>query len=702
MRFLVAFKTVLALLGLLALFASGLAIRRAVLEAQVAVHGRDLPFNLESALEFRYVRMLFAGQSLPDVDDKIQVPGGLRVRETYTLGAEYVYALAARAFPAGMDLAARTRWVAAGWFCLGIPLLSLGLWWWLKSAWAAGIGGAYYAVSLASVMRSTGEELSHENFALPILIGSLALSALAEGRRSAGAFLSCALLSAVLLAWALASWDLVQFYVLVWAILHAGRLLRGTYFDSPRRRQAWGLALLSLAAAGLLNPYLRAHGFLASPAMLLAYGTAAGLGLDRALAGGRARISLPWTGWRRRLALALPTAAALALGLLLAGAYAGAYGHFWELLQAKLVFFNRKPADPGLLTFAQRILWAPALNSATWRLTASLFPATLPLFVLTAIVICVRARWRSDPKLIHLLWLCALSLPAYILFVRFHVFVIIGFSALLGWAAWWASDFRAAEPDGGSPGLGGWVRRGAVLALLLAGVGVEAANVLHDPVRWGANPGYGPQKKELVQWLVEHQVTDPVLANFGISAFLLAYADCPIVLHPKFESEEARRRVQAYGEALFLGNEARFRDWAEPYGAAWYVHSLGEFAARQPELQMRYHVNALCPPETAAARLFETHPGNGRYFQWLWGNGKYRVFRIIRRADEREAGRIAGEAEADLARGALADADLKAGLALLYDPHSVRAREVLLRAEALRDQGGVEAGTAEPRSRRGQ
>lgn len=673
-------KIGLAILGLLALFAAGLTMRRMVLDAQYAAYGRVLPFNMESALEFRYVRMLFEGRGLPAIDKQVQAPEGVNVRRTYTIGAEYVYALAAKVFPGSMALSERVRWIAAAWFCLGIPLLGLWLWFWLRSAWAAGIGGAFYAVSLAAVIRSTGQELSHENFALPLLIGHLALAAMAEAQPRERNFVILALLSAALLAGALACWDLIQFAVAIWAALHFFRLVGGAYFAPARRRVQWLLTLLALAVVGLANPYLRAHGFAVSPAMMLAYGTGIGIGLQR--------LAPPRTGWRRVAVAALPGLVALALGFCLAGVYGAAYGHFWELIQAKILFLNHKPADPALLTFAQRILWAPALDSANWRLTMILFPATMPLLLLTVIIACSRARWRTDPVIVYLLWFCGLSLPFFILFVRFHVFLIIAISALLGWAAYWAF----------APGAAGesrrrWLRvvnlvgRGAMILLLLAGVGVEAANVLRDPVRWGSEPAYLSQKDELIQWLRDNNITDPVLANFSISAVMLAYADCPIVLHPKFESPEIRERVQAYGEALFKADEAGFRDWAEQYGAAWYVHSLGEFAVQQPEMQMRYCVNALRPPPDAAARLFEFRPDGGRYFQWLWGNAKYRLFRIIRRADERQAERIAGEAGADLARGDLAGAEAKASLALLHDPQCPAAQQVLLRVGSLKEQG---------------
>jgi len=193
-----SFKILLAVLGLVALFTAGLAIRRVVLAAQFEQYGRPLQFNLESALEFRYVRMLFETGHIPRLDKAVQAPEGVVVRETYTIGAEYVYAAASRLFPwlslgrpRSIPLDERVRWIAAAWFCLGIPLMSLWLWAWTRSIWAAGIAGAYYAVALAAVMRSTGQELQHENFALPFLIAHWALGALANRTKGRSVLFYC-------------------------------------------------------------------------------------------------------------------------------------------------------------------------------------------------------------------------------------------------------------------------------------------------------------------------------------------------------------------------------------------------------------------------------------------------------------------------------------------------------------------------------
>lgn len=678
-----------------ALFASGIAVRRVVLNAQYDCYGRPMPFDLESALNFRYIRMLVETGKAPALDKYVQYPQGVIVRQTYEAGAEYICAFLSKFFPASVPLDERVRWISVVWFCLGIPALFFWIWRWQDSISGAAFGAAFYAVSLAGVIRSTGQEISHENFALPLLIAHFAVGSFAERKGlSLREFVCLSLLSALLLAGALMLWDLIQFFIIIWAGLGCFRVVKGEYFKEFKYRIKWGLVLAVLVLAGFTNPYLRAHGFVYSPAILLACGVLLAMPMAaRAGAGGENRIfrniKLPYMFLRICLVL-LP----LCVGLCLFRKYALAYGHFTDLIWAKIIFLNAKPSDPSLLTFAQRILWVPALNSANLLLTKTLFPVSLPLFLVSAVIFLFgrcrpidpeirnrkskiqnslfNPRWRTDPELTELLFFGFMSLIAFVLFVRLHVFAAIAFSASIGLLAAWAARRRNI------------LVRVLLILILLGGVSVEAANVLRDPLRWGSGQPYLAERKELVRWLKTNAAGQPVLANFGISAFVLAYAGCPVILHPKFESAEIRKRVQEYGEMLFKSNEEQFRGWAGKYGAAFYIYSRGEFADFCPEAQMRYCVNALNPPPDAAARLFEFNPSASRWFKLLWQDRKYRVFRIITRADELTAEGMVNLARVKMKTGGFEEAQQEAEHALLYDPENKKAIDAIVEIDALR------------------
>lgn len=659
------------LLGLLAVYLAGVAIRRLVLEVQYAQHGADVPFTMESALHYRRVAQVMEQGALPERDPYVQYPDGVVVRETDTVGDEYVYARLARLFPKGVPLAARLRWIQPAWFCLGIPLMAFWVWMWRRSSWGAFLAASFYAGSLSAVIRSTGQELSHENFAMPWLLAHFACGAAAAAASGRARLWNA--LSAISLGVALMTWDMVQFYVTLWMVVNAWRILRRAD-DAAEAEGGWAWHWWALVLVGLFNPYLRRHGFLLSPAMLLGYGVVLATVARRAARDGYCgeRWGSRWAGWGLGL---LP----LAAGLAMPGAYGASYGHFAALLAAKLRYPGGKPLDPSLLTFDQRIMWVPALHSANLNLTFVLFPAILILSLMAALLLLCRKSDRSNSRILQLIFFYSVSLAAFALFVRFQVFLAVFAAALIGlWAG--AMDQRR-----------GFARRLA-LSLLTAGVLLEAWNVIARPLEWGRTGVYYKELRELTARLADGIAPDPVLANFGVSGGILAYGGCPIVLHPKFESPEIRSRVREYGEQLFKGTDRSFRDWSSRLGAEYYVYGLGEFSNIAPDRQMRYFVDALNPPEDCPARIFEFAPDKSPYFRFLWGNRKYRLFKILTHMDEELAAEYGAAARGALEHGDLDGAEYSATEALRLNPHNREAQQVLKHAGALRDQGFLQQG----------
>ena len=156
--------------------------------------------------------------------------------------------------------------------------------------------------------------------------------------------------------------------------------------------------------------------------------------------------------------------------------------------------------------------------------------------------------------------------------------------------------------------------------------GGEAARVLAVPLRWASAVGYYPELRALSSFLRTQLAGEPVVANFGVSGAIAAYGGCPVVLHPKFETRDARDRVESYATALFKGDEDTFAAWMEAHDAAVYVHAMGEFSHVAVGYQMRFMVDALHPPENAAARLFEKRMQDLKRFKLVHQTRKYRVF----------------------------------------------------------------------------
>ncbi|MDZ4197837.1 MAG: hypothetical protein U1E27_00975 [Kiritimatiellia bacterium] len=614
-------RWILPFLGLALLMSAGIGTRRTLLRAQPR-GGSILPFTLESALHYRRIREVFLSGTLAANDPMIQVPEGIRTFETDTVGSEFVVAKLARGFPDLMTLPERVRWIHVTWFCLGIPWLALWIRWRTRSWLGAWIGGGFYAISFGSVVRSTGLELSHETIALPFLIAHLALEALADqgerGRRSIPARTG----SILALALALMTWDMVQFYIGLRALCFLWSAARRIPQDGSSAAALWAPEALALLVVGLAHPYFRSHQFVFSPVMGFYAATAVLVGLRA----GPLRDRYP------RLMIATLGVGLAMLPARLSG-YSEQYGHFGRLLMAKLRFLNMKPMNPELLDFEQRIMWTPALHSATPSLVFQLFPFLLVLTFAAFAVWYLDNTPNADRKFEKesakawdgrlFFWICS-SFFAFLFFVRFQVYVALFFSAGIGMAA--SSLLRIRG-----------IRRWGIAGVLIFGLLGEAVLTLKRTQSWGRDAAYD-DLAELTAWIKGTAEGEPVLANFGVSAYLLTYANTPVILHPKFENSAIRNRVEQYGSLLFKGTEDAFADWAEQLGARYYVYSMGEFSTVRPEYQMRYMVNALNPPLWSPARRFEWMPQNFRRFAYLWGNARYRVYRIRPPGEELQRG----------------------------------------------------------------
>ncbi len=700
----------------LCLVLTGFGLRRLTYEGERSEHGLDLPFTRESALAFRRVRMAAEAGRLPRHDPGVMHPEGIDPYQTYEISREWVYPALLRLTPRGWPLAERVRWLEVAWFSLGIAAMYAWLRLHTGSRWAGTVAAGLWACSFGAVVRSTGLELSGDTFALPLVLGHFALDAAAGRAGSGRTRVGWAVASALALAAAACSWDLVQVVILLRALVFiVHHIARGR--PEPGWGWRWGLPSVAVLLAAVLNPYLRHQHALASPGYLL---TLAGL-LAAALplhAGARDR-------WVRLGTVAVVVGVGLGLGAM----YRDHYGHFRELMVAVIRFRNQKPEDPSLLTYEQRILWVPPLNPPTLLLTRAFFPSlwfVLPALalaglrnpgrrvriavwvwialvfvspylvglaggaespnpwltrtltflmvgVLPALALVGAVRLGASLRIVAWGWIVAVL--AYGLFVKFHLFAALFAAPLAGLAA--------------ARGLSGPRRRGIVEITVLLALSLtwESLNTVARAQGTISRAVEYADLKELVGWFGPDLPPAPVVANFPVSGPLLAYADTPIVLHPKFEQRGIRDRVRAYGEALFKGTEETFRDWVDDHEAVYYVHGIGEFASWGIPGQMRYMVDAVDAGPETAARILEQAAQEGRdtrYFRFERGNRKYAVFSMLTRADQRRAETWMVTARDNLARGEWRMAELAAERALALDPHTPGAMDLLATVDRIR------------------
>lgn len=673
----------------LALWLGAVYSRRQVFYMQTIHAGSEAPFQLEAALQFRMTKMVAEDGGLPVHDPEVQYPEGVKLNETYSLGAETWYATLAGWLPDSWTLATRVRWASVLLFSLAIPLFAawIGLWW--RSGWAMFGAGLVLIWSPAFVLRSSGLGLSRENLAFPFMAAFLLTELCAHRAEERRGQIAWAVVAAVSIVLAQVYWDFSQYLIGLWLLKEWAATLRGFRPVGHGARMLVLAVAVALTIAAFLNPYLRSHGYGFSPMIAALWALViAQLGVGEKIVTIFGASAEKNPGLVRNVGALLVLASLVGVSMGVGKLFAGNYSHFGELLVAKLVHLNQKPLDPGRLTYIQRIMWTPALNSSTWGLTKHFFPLFLWMGLGVAVYQVVKMVTSPRFTFPHVLAYFWITLGAYVLFFRMHVYLVVFVAWMIGYLWAWFGQQRgllqavtgvllvgtlaweayrlsvipsvyqnmSKEKLAQIPQYLSLLQQQANLTREQTGLAkLEADRALNMPsATWGTRAllqadfrldmsrtegfrGFSvvvedvniKAQRDLVQWLRENSDQQPVLAPFTISGPILAYAGNPILLHPKFETPGIRERVRQFAEHLFLKSELELRNWAVELGAVYLVVPREEFGDSDPTLRLRYMVDAMVPPDHAAARVFEFRSDDTEWSRKVHENEKYMVFKFI-------------------------------------------------------------------------
>jgi hypothetical protein len=625
---------------LLGIYALGLILRWGIVECLEEYHG-DLPYTMESAMLFHYADLCARGRPIPMVDRRAQYREGLEVRQKLSVGKGVVAATLYKALGRPAPFTKFVRRFDAAWFSLGILAAFLVV----REMGGGQLGGvmaaAFYAVSVSSVARSTGLEFSRENFALPLIFLHWWLL-LREWRRRRFSLFS--VLAGGLLAVAASTWDVTQLYILLIGVFVAIRLLFGK--GDHRLTRAFLPGMGCLVIAGLTVPYLRDHQFLFSWGMLVWYSLATAFLVDACF---RARKPL--------LPKIVFLAMVASLSILVASQtmYPQTYSHFARLFVAKLRYLNVKPLNPAKLSYEARILWTPALHSATSPYLGKYPIADFELLFLLGVgplALLLRSlfkRTATDDEKALCFWL-AVYLVLYLFFVRMQVFLSFFLCCLIGLGVrYWSRLFRRAASKAAAVIL--W----SLAVLVVLGAELHAYSRFDKIYRAFDSGSPYAADRVLVDWLRENTDQDAViLASFTLEPTIFTYAERVMVLNPKFESKRMRLKVKRYLEALFSENEKDFYDFCLGHGVDYYVLQPGVFAGdmigglsnSQWVYSNRYMVDRAERRPQYATLAMRDNPDRLQYFKkvtdvCLKGDPFgffYRIFRVVSEADIQQAG----------------------------------------------------------------
>jgi hypothetical protein len=397
-----------------------------------------------------------------------------------------------------------------------------GLAWELSgSALCAVLAAALYVV-LPYSFRTVGMILLREDLAFPLYGVHLWLAARAvrTGRWSAWVG------AGIALALALETWHALGFFLDIEVAALWLYLLR-TGENPLARPRAW-VPLAIVALGSLFLPVLRSKGILFSPAMI----GLASLWLAGRVARSRPtlRFSPRWVAAGILAALFLVARGIHALGW----ASQEDYGHVTAFLWAKIRTLGQRPENPAELPFEVRLLWQGPFETATrTHFQNAFYYANLLLIGLLVRSVWAWIRPAREPALLVLGSFLGCSLLAAWLVERTLVLPAHLLPILAAW--------QVTRPA--------WKWIGTILfgLVLAAQASWFASAVGQTHQTWYDPPEYKRDLRHLVYWADEHLPHDQgVLGDFVASTALLAHSRIPIVLQPKYEDVESRRRIERF------------------------------------------------------------------------------------------------------------------------------------------------------------
>ncbi|MBI5631514.1 MAG: hypothetical protein HY921_11600 [Elusimicrobia bacterium] len=570
--------TAALLLAAIALLSVNLKLRLSLAQPRYDAQDELGYFRSESAMQLRYARMVAQGRNIPELDRDAQYPEGAHPRREQALLMEYATGLCLRLLEALGLPAPSLRWFVLVWAAAASSLSILALYFLsysLSRSRAVSLAAAAaYALSWAGLSNLIGS-YRLESLALPLI--HLSLAALCGALDPAETrFKRHAAVSGLCMAMALGSWHFAPFYWASFLAAYACVYWRRRREPEARRRLRFSLTcqLGSAAAAGLMFPSLR-----------------------HALAGRH-----------------------------------GSFGHVYALLFEKLRHGLVKPLDPAALSPEARLLWTGPFNSPE---PGFLVFCLLPFaFMLLPRLLALLKREKSEPPspaemlIDALLILYGLGTVLVSRLLPFAVFLLpaaalrlpgrrrqsAGLAAFFAFVAL-AEGFKAAAPA--SP-LNPFMRLSASLS------------------REESQPGLSwNNEKDLLDWLKARKGAEPVLASYGLSASILAYAEKPVLLQPKFEAPEIRAKTMEFLKALYSGEE-EFAAYCKKYQAALFVYGADMILDETPD-GPRYASGSMgLKPDTAAV-LFHFHPERLKHFRLLSQNEDFRVYEAGRGSAETPA-----------------------------------------------------------------
>ncbi|OGS22216.1 MAG: hypothetical protein A2252_10000 [Elusimicrobia bacterium RIFOXYA2_FULL_39_19] len=576
-------------------------------------------FWTESSFQYRYAKMIAYDIEIPRMDYKAQYPEGVDTNKELTIFMEKIHGYIYKTLSLNNKIPFHVFLIYFICFFSSLSIISVylvvNLLWDNKKI--ALLVSFFYATSPSSFGRIITGIYGYEDFALPFIFFSIyfVLKIFSNSKNSIYAFLAASFLSI-----ALASWHFSIFYFIVFVLTLYIMLFyyRGNA-DKVFSFNFYMLFLITLFVLGSIFSYLRLNRFLFSIPMLFLY------------IFGLFYISNKTV---RKIAIIVTSVSLLIIAILVKGLNYTSYGHVYSLFVYKLLFFLQKPVDPSLLNIEARGLWIEDFNSPTWGyLIHHYLPISLiciyPLFKSTNDLM----KKKIETKELFLFISVILWFVLFIFVRRIGVFFIWFIVIFIGKHLF--LNFKHFKNGKKATTITTFLILGLMCFQYFQFVnGIKAPNIYDKIIArlFLEKPEIkvisGQDCKLLIRWIKTNSSKDDIfLANIGLSPVILTNTDRSIVLNPKYESYEARKKVNNYAFNLYEKEEV-FYDLCKKWNVKYYVYQIDNLLDTTKD-SLRYYANKLSVEKNSAAYIFHFRPKALKHFILVKQFKTLRVYKVI-------------------------------------------------------------------------
>ena len=298
------------------------------------------------------------------------------------------------------------------------------------------------------------------------------------------------------------------------------------------------------------------------------------------------------------------------------------YSHITSLFLYKLRFLGVKPANPILLPFDVNFMWLPADITPSLVEIVVFFSSTL-LIGITAFILFFKEHRRGNSAKEDVLLVCLtlLFLIFYLLFARMRVFLIFFLCCSISLIYKYIQKKTKIKNSKLKIQV-------LVTALLLIFLPFEYIKTTHICKRVGFIK-HPSSLMDVCEWLKENTCEDsPIATNFSVAGFIRLYAERPVLIHAKVESDDIRAKIRDYMYSMFSRDETDLWRFCRNRDTNYLVYTMGTYIT-SGVYSWRYIIGNLKFDEAVTAFKFEFKPEELKKFELKYKNRYYRVYKIF-------------------------------------------------------------------------